>query len=114
MVASDYKVRVGRQEFNTKCSFDAAAGFEDLLSRASTFGLDVHRVGFTLGFGLTNPNPNPNPKPKPTPNPSPKQVGFTGSSAGGGEMHYLSWTYRALERNWRRYTPVRVRVRVRV
>jgi len=76
MVASDYKVRVGRQEFNTKCSFDAAAGFEDLLSRASTFGLDVHRVG------------------------------FTGSSAGGGEMHYLSWAYRALDRNWRRYTPV--------
>ena len=24
-------MRVGRQEFNTKCSFDAAAGFEDLL-----------------------------------------------------------------------------------
>ena len=76
MVASDYQVRVGRQEFNTKCSFDAAAGFEDLLSRAATLGLDVHRIG------------------------------FTGSSAGGGEIHYLSWAYRALDRNWRRYTPV--------
>ena len=40
MVASDYKVRVGRQEFNTKCSFDAAGGFEDLLiTRTPTLAL---------------------------------------------------------------------------
>jgi len=63
-VASDYKVRVGRQEFNTKCSFDAAAGFSDLLGRAADFNIDVHRVA------------------------------FTGGSAGGGELHYLTWVWR--------------------
>ena len=73
-VASDYKVRVGRQEFNTKCSFDAAAGFSDLLGRAEAFGIDVHRVG------------------------------LTGGSAGGGEIHYLSWVWPALDRNFERYT----------
>ena len=76
MVSSDYKVRVGRQEFNTKCSFDAAAGFDDLLNRSASLGIDVHRIG------------------------------LTGGSAGGGEIHYLSWVYRTLDRNWERYTPV--------
>ena len=75
-VASDYRVRVGRQEFNTKCSFDAAAGFDDLLTRAAAHGLDPHRVA------------------------------FTGSSAGGGEIHYLSWVWPALNENWKRFTPV--------
>lgn len=75
-VLSDYKVRVGRQEFNTKCSFDAAAGFSDLLDRAPGFGIDVHRIG------------------------------LTGSSAGGGEIHYLSWVWRGLDANWRRFTPL--------
>ena len=72
--ASSYAVRVGRQEFNTKCSFDAAASLDDLLGRAGAFGLDVHRVG------------------------------LTGGSAGGGEIHYLSWVYPYLDDNWQRYT----------
>lgn len=71
---SSYAVRVGRQEFNTKCSFDAAAALEDLVSRAGALGLDMHRVG------------------------------FTGSSAGGGEINYLAWVYHRLHPG--RFTPV--------
>jgi hypothetical protein len=75
-VMSDYSVRVGRQELNTKCSFDAAAGLNDLIGRAGSLGIDPHRIG------------------------------LLGSSAGGGEIHYLAWVYRGLDRNWQRYTPV--------
>ena len=74
--SSSYLVRIGRQEFNTKCSFDAAAGFEDLITRAHSLGVDMHRVA------------------------------FTGGSAGGGEIHYLAWVYYRLDDNWRRYTPL--------
>ena len=69
---SSYHVRIGRQEFNTKCSYDAGRALEDLLSRAHILRLDPHRIA------------------------------FTGGSAGGGEMHYLSWVYRRLDQNWRR------------
>lgn len=62
---SDYKVRIGRQEFNTKCSYDAAQGFEHLLSLANSLGIDVHSIA------------------------------FTGSSAGGGEMNYLTYVYHS-------------------
>ena len=37
---SDYRVRVGRQEFNTKCSFDAVQGLEHLLSEAARLRLE--------------------------------------------------------------------------
>eukprot|EP00035_Acanthoeca_spectabilis_P028658 m.471580 g.471580 ORF g.471580 m.471580 type:complete len:257 (+) comp31271_c0_seq1:126-896(+) len=63
MVMSDYKIRVGRQELNTKCSYDAVQGFEALLQLAGTVGIDVHSVG------------------------------FSGGSAGGGEINYLTWVY---------------------
>ena len=82
--SSSYRIRIGRQEFNTKCSYDAAAGFDSLISLAPSLGLDMHRVA------------------------------FTGGSAGGGEIHYLAWLHHRHDGNWRRYTPVRVRVRVRV
>ena len=58
-----------------RASFDRA-GFDDLLNRSASLGIDVHRIG------------------------------LTGGSAGGGEIHYLSWVYRTLDRNWERYTPV--------
>ena len=57
-VMSDYKIRIGRQEFNTKCSYDAVQGFEHLLSLADNLGIDVHSIA------------------------------FTGGSAGGGEINY--------------------------
>jgi hypothetical protein len=51
-----YKVRIGRQELNTQCSYDAAAALEDVLARAGELGIDPHRLA------------------------------LTGSSAGGGEV----------------------------
>lgn len=63
-VLSDYEVRVGRQEFNTKCSYDAAVAVEHFAaSAAGEFGIDAHSVA------------------------------LTGGSAGGGEMHYLAFTH---------------------
>ena len=64
-VMSDYKVHVGRQEFNTKCSYDAVQGFEHLLSMADSLGIDVHSIA------------------------------FTGGSAGGGEINYLTYVYHS-------------------
>ena len=64
-VMSDYKIRVGRQEFNTKCSYDAVQGFEHLLSLADNLGIDVHSIA------------------------------FTGGSAGGGEINYLTYVYHS-------------------
>ena len=75
-VMSDYKVRVGRQEYNTKCSFDAGQALEHLLSQADTHNIDVHRIA------------------------------TTGGSAGGGEINYLTYVYHALSNNAERYTPV--------
>eukprot|EP00912_Choanoflagellata_sp_UC4_P000479 UC4_evm4s296 len=73
MVMSDYKIKIGRQEFNTKCSYDAAVGLEYLLSIADKFGIDVHSMA------------------------------FTGGSAGGGEINYLTWVYHAFDTT--KYTP---------
>ena len=70
---SAYKVRRGRQEFNTKCSFDAVQMIEHLAANAEKMGLDPHRIS------------------------------FTGSSAGGGEINYLTWVYSPENRS---YTPV--------
>merc|ERR1711988_1398535 len=53
----------GRQEYNTKCYFDAVQMIEHLISHADAYGVDVHRIS------------------------------FTGDSAGGGEMNYLIWVY---------------------
>lgn len=69
----DYQVRVGRTEFNTKCSYDTAQMIEHLIANADTLGLDVHRIS------------------------------TTGGSAGGGEIHYLTWVYH--QWNADRYTP---------
>ena len=73
-VIGDYQIRRGRQEYNTKCSYDAVQMIEHLIANAADLGIDVHRLS------------------------------FTGSSAGGGEIHYLTWVYH----QWRgaAYTPV--------
>ena len=34
------------------------------------------------------------------------KISTTGGSAGGGEIHYLTWVYHALRNNAARYTPV--------
>eukprot|EP00947_MAST-08B_sp_MAST-8B-sp1_P000645 g645.t1 len=70
----DYEVRRGRTEFNTKCSFDAAQFIEYLIAHADALGIDVHRIA------------------------------TTGGSAGGGEIHYLTWVYHQLA-GVGRYTP---------
>ena len=70
----DYQIRRGRTEYNTKCSFDAAQMMEHLIAHADEYGLDIHRIS------------------------------FTGGSAGGGEIHYLTWVYH--QWNVGRYTPV--------
>eukprot|EP01050_Picozoa_sp_SAG11_P029690 SAG11_NODE_8463_length_1012_cov_1.526835_1_plen_290_part_01 len=75
MYLSDYKVHVGRTEFNTKCSYDAAQALEHLISHADQLQADMHRL-------VT-----------------------TGSSAGGGEIHYLTWVYHSFPGNAARYTP---------
>ena len=79
-VLSSYVVRRGRTEFNTKCSYDAAQALEHLLANAKAYGVDPHRIS------------------------------TTGGSAGGGEIHYLTWVYHALSSlggvpNAKRYTP---------
>jgi hypothetical protein len=63
---SSYKVHVGRTEFNTKCSYDAAQALEHLITHADQLQVDVHKIS------------------------------TTGGSAGGGEIHYLTWVYHAL------------------
>lgn len=73
---SQYAVKVGRTEFNTKCSFDAKQVLEHLISRADELQVDLHKMA------------------------------FSGSSAGGGEIHYLAWHYHKLEVPTPRYTPV--------
>ena len=75
-VLSSYKVHVGRTEFNTKCSYDAAQALEHLITHADQLQVDVHKIS------------------------------MTGGSAGGGEIHYLTWVYHALPGNFARYTPV--------
>lgn len=71
--ADEYKVRRGRTEFNTKCSYDAVQMLEYLIVHADELGVDPHRIS------------------------------FTGGSAGGGEIHYLTWVYH--QWNMQRYTP---------
>jgi len=65
MKMHDYKVKIGRQEYNTMCSYDAAMGLEHLINNAEAFNLDVQRIG------------------------------LTGGSAGGGEINYLTWVYHS-------------------
>ena len=131
-VLSDYKIRRGRTEFNTKCSYDAALALENLLASADTFGVDPHRISTTgtAMFALAT---------RPLPchvHSSPlrftaKRAGVqraamaqgaaevwarvlnhahavlhggtmhtrAGGSAGGGEIHYLTWVYHALSRD---------------
>ena len=72
---SHYNVRRGRQEFNTKCSYDAAKMIDHLVAHADELRLDVHRIS------------------------------LTGGSAGGGEIHYLTWVYHAFH-SPPQYTPV--------
>ena len=62
---SSYLVKVGRQEFNVKCSYDAVQALEHLLANAEMLSLDPHRMG------------------------------LAGSSAGGGEINYLAYVYHA-------------------
>ena len=69
----DYVVRRGRQEYNTKCSYDAAQMMEYIIANADSLNIDPHRIS------------------------------FTGGSAGGGEIHYLTWVYH--QWNVARYTP---------
>jgi hypothetical protein len=76
MVMTDYHVRIGRQELNTKCSYDAGLAQEHLIAHADENNIDVHRIA------------------------------YTGGSAGGGEINYLTWVYHALGDNAERYTPV--------
>ena len=57
-----YAPRVGRQELNAQCAYDAARALDALLARG-----DVDA----------------------------RALAFAGSSAGGGEIHYLCWVYRA-------------------
>ncbi|CAE8697181.1 unnamed protein product, partial [Polarella glacialis] len=59
----DYRIRRGRQEYNTKCSYDAVQMMEHLIAHADAFGIDIHRIS------------------------------FCGDSAGGGEIQYLTWVY---------------------
>eukprot|EP01051_Picozoa_sp_SAG22_P016693 SAG22_NODE_2407_length_2605_cov_1.483639_3_plen_212_part_00 len=75
MYLSDYKVHAGRTEFNTKCSYDAAQALEHLITHADQLQADVHKLA------------------------------TTGGSAGGGEIHYLTWVYHNLKDNAARYTP---------
>ena len=75
MYLSDYKVHAGRTEFNTKCSYDAAQALEHLITHADQLQLDMHKLL------------------------------LTGSSAGGGEIHYLTWVYHGFHGNAARYTP---------
>lgn len=63
-------------EFNTKCSYDAAQVLEHVISRADDLQVDLHKVS------------------------------LSGSSAGGGEIHYLAWHYHKLEGATPRFTPV--------
>ena len=71
--ADQYQIRRGRTEYNTKCSYDAARMIDYLVEHAEELGLDMHRVS------------------------------FTGGSAGGGEIHYLTWVYH--QWNTDKYTP---------
>jgi poly(3-hydroxybutyrate) depolymerase len=73
---SEYAVKVGRTEFNTKCSYDAAQALEHLIAHADELQVDLHKMS------------------------------LSGSSAGGGEIHYLAWGYHSLEGSAPRYTPV--------
>lgn len=64
---SDYKVLWGRQEFTTKCVYDAIQQMEYLTREATNFNIDLSRVGFIA------------------------------SSAGGLEANYLTWVYPKLK-----------------
>jgi len=69
-----YQVRRGRQELVVKCQYDTAQMIEHLIAHADQYGIDIHRIS------------------------------TTGGSAGGGEIHYLTWVYH--QWNVGRYTPV--------
>lgn len=58
-----YRVRVGRTEFMTKCTYDAVAALEHILQHARDLNLDVHRISVDA------------------------------TSAGGGPAAYLLWVY---------------------
>jgi len=74
LTMSDYSVVTGRYESITQCQYDAAQAMEYLIKNTVELNVDVHRVG------------------------------LSGSSAGGGEINYLAWTYHNLHPT--RYTPV--------
>lgn len=44
-IITDYKVKVGRQEFMTKCIYDAVQAFEHILTK-SNLPIDPHNIGF--------------------------------------------------------------------
>lgn len=44
-IVTDYKVKVGRTEFMTKCIYDAVQAFEHLLTK-SNIPIDPHNIGF--------------------------------------------------------------------
>eukprot|EP00040_Diaphanoeca_grandis_P025848 m.143864 g.143864 ORF g.143864 m.143864 type:complete len:527 (+) comp30340_c0_seq3:335-1915(+) len=73
ILMSDYNIQVGRQEYNTKCSYDAVQGLEHLIANADIFGIDMHSLS------------------------------FSGGSAGGGEINYLTYVYH--QKHTDRYTP---------
>lgn len=60
----EYRVRLGRQEYMTKCAYDAAAALEFILAHAEELRLDPHRMSLEA------------------------------TSAGGGPASYLLWVYR--------------------
>jgi hypothetical protein len=66
---SDYKVRVGKQEFITKFLYDATQVIESVIGNAEKLGLDVHRIV------------------------------FLGESSGGAAIQYLTWNYHQLNKD---------------
>jgi len=65
-MSQKYQVKVGRQEFVTKCLWDAKTAMDRILEKTDWFMVDTTRVGFLA------------------------------SSAGGAEAHYCMWTFPRL------------------
>jgi len=64
---TDYKVKMGRQEFVTKCVYDATKAMDYIIEHAAALNVDLNSIS-TMS-----------------------------DSAGGAEAHYLTWTYPLLK-----------------
>jgi len=64
---TDYKVKIGRQEFVTKCIYDATRAMDYIIEHAAALNVDLNKIS-TMS-----------------------------DSAGGAEAHYLTWTYQLLK-----------------